>query len=333
MADETKRSWTEADVQALIGQSESIRREYKAGAMFNKEPESKWVKELSIQVSALANTEGGDLILGVDEDKKSKPRVASVIDGVSTDLAPERLQQLIEGNVSPYLPGIRVQRVKLSSPPDRVVFVIQVPQGSTAYQANDRRYYGRSELEVMPLPDHEIRLRMSRGKIARAGVRLRLRRVTLGAEQEAELRTKHAPAIEAFKTDAADAVRRFPELLDLMAARYHPDEISFDLVLRNDGELTIREPAVELRETRSQQLFDGWTVQGGSLSPRLEMRGEVIYPGDEREIAGSECQLRCKRDTALAQGDYVVRWKVFLDNSPPSAGEIDVGSEIQSARR
>lgn len=332
MADEIKKSWTDADVQALIGQSESIRREYKAGVMFDHEPEAKWVKDLSIEVSALANTEGGDLILGINEDKKSKPRIASVIDGVSTALAPERLQQLIEGNVSPYLPGIRVQRIRLSNLPDRVVFIIQVPQGSTAYQAKDGRYYGRSEFEAKFLPDHEIRLRMSRGRIARAEVRLRIRRVTLGGEHEAELRSKHALAIEAFKTDAADAVRRFPEFLDLMMARYHPDEICFDLVLRNDGELTIREPAVELREARSQQLFDGWTVQGGSLSPRLEMRGEVIYPGDEREIAGSECHLRCKRDAGLAQGDYVVRWKVFLDNSPPSGGEIDAGSEIQSAR-
>jgi len=332
MPDEIRRHWTETDIQAMIGQSESIRREYKAGVMFDRDHESKWVENLSTAISALANTEGGDLILGVVEDRKSKPRVASVIDGVSTALDTERLQRLIEGNVSPYLPGIRVHRVKLSSVPDRVVFVIQVPQGNTAYQANDGRYYGRSEFEAKHLRDHEVRLRMSRGKVARAGVRLRVR-VTLGAAQEAELRAEHGPAIEAFKTDAADAVRRFPELLKLMVAHYHPDEISFDLVLRNDGELTVREPAVELREARSQQLFNGWTVQGGALAPRLEMRGEVIYPGDEREIDGSGCLLRCKRDAVLAQGDYVVRWKVFLDNSPPSTGELDVGSEIQIARR
>src|SRR5690242_18314923 len=137
MPEELKRSWKESDVLALIGQSENIRREFKAGVMFTRNPESKWVKELSIQVSALANTEGGELILGIDEDKRSRPRVASVIDGVAAELAPERLQQLIEGNVSPYLPGIRVQRLKLSSPADTYVFIVQVPQGSTAYQAND----------------------------------------------------------------------------------------------------------------------------------------------------------------------------------------------------
>ena len=333
MSEPPKQSWTEADVQALIGQNESIRREFKAGVMFDRDQESKWIKDVSIEVSAFANTEGGELILGIDEERKSRPRVATVVDGVSIAVAPERLQQLIEGNVSPFLPGIRVHRVKLLAPSDRVVFVVYVPQGSTAYQANDGRYYGRSEFEAKYLPDHEIRLRMNRGRIAQAAVKLRLQRVVLGAAQEAELRTRHAAAIEAFKTNAADAATRFPELLDLMVARYHPDEISFGLVLRNDGELTIRDPAVQLSEARSQHLFDGWRVQAGALPPRLDMSGEIIYPGDERDITGSQCQLRCKRDAALVKGDYVVRWKIYLDNSPPSIGEIDIGSEIQGARK
>ena len=119
MAGELRRSWSEADVQALIGQPESIRREFKSGRMFDHGPESKWIEALSKEVSALANTEGGELILGVAEDTKAKPKVANLIDGVSTTLAPERLQQLIEGNVSPYLPGMRVHRVKLAAPPDR----------------------------------------------------------------------------------------------------------------------------------------------------------------------------------------------------------------------
>jgi predicted HTH transcriptional regulator len=138
--------------------------------MFDNDSETKWVANISSEVSALANTEGGELFLGIDEDRKTKPRVANRLDGVPAKLGPERLQQLIEGNVSPYLPGIRVHRVLLSSEPGRAVFVIQIPAGSTAYQANDGRYYGRSEFEAKYLPDHEIRLRMNRGKVARGTV-------------------------------------------------------------------------------------------------------------------------------------------------------------------
>jgi hypothetical protein len=265
MTVEFKRSWTEADVKALIGQSESIRREFKAGVMFDRDPESKWVDGLSKEVSALANTEGGELILGIDEDKKSKPRVARAIDGVPTTLAPERLQQLIEGNVSPYLPGIRVHRVKLSEITDRVVFVIQIPQGSTAYQANDGRYYGRSEFEAKYLPDHEIRLRMSRGKVARAAVRLRLRHIAFGAEQAAEIRAKYAPSIEAYMADEAKLADHFPELLEVIGAHYHLDEISFDLVLRNDGELTIRK-SCRRASTSSVEATLRWVDNPGWLA-------------------------------------------------------------------
>jgi hypothetical protein len=49
--------------------------------------------------------------------------------------------------------------------------------------------------------------------------------------------------------------------------------------MRNEGELTIRDPAIEIEELRSPQLSDKWTVQGGSLKPRIEMRNEIIYPG------------------------------------------------------
>jgi predicted HTH transcriptional regulator len=74
-------SWTENDVNALIGQSESIRREFKSGRMFDGSQESQWIQKLAVEVSAFANTEGGDLLLGIDEDRKSKPRVAISVDG------------------------------------------------------------------------------------------------------------------------------------------------------------------------------------------------------------------------------------------------------------
>ncbi|HXE25775.1 MAG TPA: hypothetical protein VN637_12880, partial [Roseiarcus sp.] len=64
MADPAKLSWTETDLNDLIGQSESTRREFKSGRLFDGNQESKWVEQLSKEVSALANTEGGELFLG-----------------------------------------------------------------------------------------------------------------------------------------------------------------------------------------------------------------------------------------------------------------------------
>ena len=221
---------------------------------------------------------------------------------------------------------------------------------------------------------------MSRGKLARAAVRPRIGAVTLGTQHEgerlAEIRDREESlvVVEEMKK-ALDEMGLGPddESIDIAAthtllqearefACNYPDVLSFDLVLRNDGELTIRDPAAEVAIALSGHSGRGWglargsALKGGSLpSPfkkrgkvvyplphllrppdliisRFEMRGEVVYPGDEREIPDSACQVICNRKLTMTQGDFVVRWKVFLDNSPPCAGEIDLGPEIQSAR-
>ena len=329
---EFKKAWSEADVNALIGQSESIRLEFKSGALFGDTSDTKWVDDISKQVSAFANTEGGELILGVKEEKKGNTRVASGIDGVPTTLARERLQKLIEGNVSPDLLGVRFQVVNLLRHTDRVVFVIQIPPGSTAYQASDGRYYGRSEFEVKHLRDRDIRLRMSRGRIAQAKVHVRIKKVVLGVDHERELRAKHADAFEAYKKNPKDSFARFPELVSLIGSGDQPDEITYEFVLKNDGELTIRDPAVKLSEVCSPGIFDGFTRDNGSLPPRFDMQGQVVYPGDERDIADSESKFQCRNGVALSEGVCIVKWKIFLDNSPASEGEIDLGAVVQNGR-
>jgi hypothetical protein len=327
-----KNVWTEEDIHQLKGREESIRLEFKAGALFD-ETQQKWLAVLAKEVSAFANTEGGVLVLGVTEERKEKVRAAGEADGVPDAVPTDQLQRLIEGNVSPYLPGIRLHRVPLSSRPGRAVFVVDVPQGATAYQANDGPYYGRSELEAKYLPDHEIRLRMARGKVARAGVHLRLLSITLGKDQEVRLRDEHRPVLEALRADPGTAFQNHAQIIaDLWGARFVPDLVSFELTLRNDGEVTIREPVLQLVEQSSESLVAGWHIQGGSLPTRLPVQGEVLYPGDEQPIDGSRRNLRCTRDAPLTPGDYTLHWKVFLDNSPPSHGELDLADFIEQAR-
>lgn len=349
MSEPAKSSWTEADVNNLIGQPESIRREFKSGRMFDGDQKQKWIDQLSKEVSAFANTEGGDLFLGIDEDRSSKPKVAAGIDGVPAEIAPERLQQLIESNVSPPLRGIRLRSVRLSARADRVVFVVQIPQGSTAYQANDGRYYGRSEFEAKHLLDHDIRLRMSRGKVARATILTRLIAVDLGIEQERRRRVK----VEAERAEAERRAKEgiAPELeierrnsdgsfvlcnphytFELLQAAFLRDAIAIDFVLINDGELTIRAPLVELQESRNNRFFDEGLLRVIKAAPtRIKLDDAIIYPGDEYEI-DQAFAVECKRGVVLSRGDYKLSWRVFLDNSPSSFGEIDLGTIIQDAR-
>lgn len=323
--------WDEYAIVQLKGREESLRLEFKAGALLDK-VQSIWVADISKEVSAFANTEGGTLVLGLTEEKIGRTRVGGEIDGVPKSITREQLQRLIEGNLSPYLVGIRVHRIDLSLIRDRAVFVVEIPQGTTAYQANDGRYYGRSEIEAKFLPDHEVRLRMWRGKAARASLSARAVAVTMSEHVEQELREKHAVPLDAFRKDADAALRRFPELLDIMNADRVPDIIEYDLILRNDGEITIRDPAIEAEARMSEALLgEGVTIQYPPPD-RYEMTGQLIYPGDERVVPDSRAKFRCRRAAELNAGDHFIKWKVFLDNSPPSEGVFDLATFLQSAR-
>ncbi len=166
--------WTKEDLGMLIGQSESLRLEFKASKTFVSE-QNKISDNLSKEVSAFANTVGGVIVIGISESREGKKlRVAKNIDeGIDTTIwNPERVQQLIVSNVKPFLPGVRVNPIFLDEERTRCAYVIYIPEGTTAYQASDDKYYGRVEFESKSLPDHEIRLRMFKGKLANAVIQI-----------------------------------------------------------------------------------------------------------------------------------------------------------------
>ncbi len=192
--------WTETYLLSLIGQPESITLEFKSGKAFTKkEAKEKFIKnQLTRAVSAFANSEGGILVIGMEEGpqpKNGEPRLAKQLDGVPIGRgnaieSPEQLQQIVDSCISPFLPGLAIRRIRLSGgPPDLFVLVVNVPQGNTAYQAKDNLYYSRSEFENKSLPDHEIRLRMMRGRVAQALLEFRSIRYT-SADQEFEQRRR-----------------------------------------------------------------------------------------------------------------------------------------------
>jgi hypothetical protein len=289
---------TEQQLQALVGLPESLRLEFKRSAPLAEPKErEKYFAVLSREISALANTEGGQIVIGMDEERAGKTRVASGLDeGIAlAEFSIESFQQAIQSSVSPYLPSLRILPVRLSgNKAGQAAIVIVVPQGTTAYQAKDQKYYGRSEFAVEALRDHEIRLRMMRPRVALGRIAVRpLERVDFGD-------------ISHYK---------------------------FVTQMYNVGEITIHNyvivlafgcNAAGLGEHTSAAVRNGKDYRiTGNFGGDHE---NLLHPGDSVDIPRESWLVVLPTQTQFAKIELQCTWKLMLEDAPASTGILDVSS-------
>ena len=166
---------TQDDLERLIAdaEEESLTLDYKAAAALAKTDGKK--TEITKDVSAMANAAGGRIIYGIREfdDAASRHRPAALDPVDRRQISKEWLDQVI-GSIRPRIDSVVIVPVQLSSAPDDVAYVVDVPQSSTAHQAGDKRYYRRYNFESVAMYDHEIRDVMARSQHPRVSVTLRI---------------------------------------------------------------------------------------------------------------------------------------------------------------
>lgn len=156
MADDFISLTTLEDINELIndGIEEGLNLDYKASPALARE--SKQIDELCKDVSALANSAGGQLIYGVEEDRatrKPTPNDPGVIDPKITR---EWIEQIINSKIQPRISGIRTAQI--DNKKGGAIFVVTVPPSQTGpHQAPDKRYYKRFDLQSVPMEDYEVR--------------------------------------------------------------------------------------------------------------------------------------------------------------------------------
>jgi hypothetical protein len=154
---------TEADLQSLItGQvEESIPLEYKHGDALARDDKKR--DEITKDVSAFANSAGGLIIYGIAEGRtpttKHLPEALAPVD--RTQFSKEWLEQVVQ-RIQPKIEGIEIIPISLASAPNHVAYAVSIPQGDTAHQAADKRYYKRHNFIAVPMEDYELRDVMNR---------------------------------------------------------------------------------------------------------------------------------------------------------------------------
>jgi hypothetical protein len=165
-----KKKWDQATIQQYIndGVEESRTTEYKAADALDGAPRKR--KEIAKDVSAMANSAGGIIIYGVQEyrerDKRHLPKKIDPID--RTQFSRETLENIITDNIQPRIEGVTIHPVSIGTEPNGVVYVVEIPQSTTAHQVTkdkDYKYYKRFNFKAVPMADDEIRDVMNRATI------------------------------------------------------------------------------------------------------------------------------------------------------------------------
>ncbi len=147
--------WDQTDLQSLIdnGVPESLTLDYKNSLALSKDDGCR--TELSKDVSAFANSTGGVIVYGIDEDNHLPSKMDEGVD--PKKITREWLEQVIGSTIKPRVQGVIIRQIALDS--GKVAYAIEIPAATTfaPHQANDHRYYKRFNFLSRSMEDYEVR--------------------------------------------------------------------------------------------------------------------------------------------------------------------------------
>ena len=156
---EDPRSLVPEDLKQLIANrtQENLNLEFKSGRLLKKGE----VASLGKAISAFANSDGGILILGVDEDKKKEPPVAGDLSPVT--ISKESFEQKLLSSVQPWPENTLIVPVEMGG--GSRVFVIEVPSlhYPPVQDGSTRAYYYRANFQNVPMSHDMLQRAFNRG--------------------------------------------------------------------------------------------------------------------------------------------------------------------------
>lgn len=148
---------TAATIRGLVeqGVEESKTLDFKRDRIGKKEEDR---REFLADVSALANSEGGDLILGVD-DHDGRAVSAEGIEVESVDEEIRRLEEILRNGLEPRLPPVEIHWI--ANTDQKIFIVIRVPRSFLAPHRvtfrDHSKFYRRNARQKYPMDVSELR--------------------------------------------------------------------------------------------------------------------------------------------------------------------------------
>jgi len=151
----SKEDFTEQDILNILNSrlEESINIEFKSGEALSNLQGHK--KEISKDVSAFANSDGGLIFYGVNEDNHIASSL-SYIDG--NQFNKEWLENIITTTIQQRIDGLKIIPVRFENKIEQTVYVVKIPKSSNSPHLHaDKRYYRRYNFQSVAMEEYEVR--------------------------------------------------------------------------------------------------------------------------------------------------------------------------------
>ena len=150
-----KDNYSIDDIESLINNEveENIHLDYKRGDALSKD--CRKINEISKDVSAFANSDGGIIVYGLSEEDH-KPKEFKFVDGEI--YTKEWLETKINDNIHQRINGVIIYPIRIDGDIRKTVYVVKIPRSNNApHMASDHKYYRRFNFESVPMEEYEVR--------------------------------------------------------------------------------------------------------------------------------------------------------------------------------
>lgn len=318
--------WGLASIQLYItdGVEENLNLDYKAADALQKTEGKK--KEIAKDVSAMANSAGGVIIYGIKEFLQTgKEHLPEHIDPIRrSDISKEWLEQVINSNIQPKIDGVIITPVTVSV--DEVLYVVEIPQSTTAHQANDKRYYKRYNFGSVAMEDYEIRDIMSRVKYPV---------VELEFVIEREVKQEIDPVSQAPKHGGRQWMQYNLRVSIKNKGKVYANYVNYFLELPED--LLFDGKALKESSMRSgYKVYYGENTIRDILDVKTQVLGKAYYSyGPSRYdpvLPGTNSRSEIiQLKSSLGNRGYVLYWKIYADNAEERTGEVELSELLKNA--
>lgn len=324
---------TKTDLENLIVNQieENLGLDYKSAESLGKSVGKK--KELSKDVSAFANSNGGIIIYGIKEfDETDKRHLPEKIDPVNrNEYSKEWLEQVINSNISPRIDGIKITSISLNETND-VAYLVDIPKSNTAHQSSDFRYYKRFNFESVAMHDYEVKDVMNRNKTPTIELIFELEKFTYEVKPPiGQISFPINRDIELKKNySTTNSLNIIGENIGGVFANYVNSFIEVPVSILREKEYEYRDTFLkngieykklfcdntirEIKDTENYGLFTThkyWPSRYDPILPETRLRFE---------------EIKLKKDYVF--GNEEIFWETYADNSAKRKGSI-IMSEIK----